>query len=298
MESNQPEVNITAQTMALNVVPIKANEMIKEVLEYLNVPEEEVNLEEARNSNLADTYDTISLPCQDFNISWQGVGSTPLLANACVSIPPPCQDINISWQGVGSTPLLANACVSIPPPCQDINISSQKIEGGPLLSNRYEVITPSGVDSVGEGLGSAEPQPFCIDQEEAPACWNQLVEPTPKKHRCDCCDKCFKYSSHLKQHIRVAHTGGQSLRCITCGKRFLNDDTLHRHMQKHLGDKPFKCSDCPKQYSHKVDLKRHIMSHTGSKPHICGICGKDFSRRDHMENHYRVHAKKVQKPLG
>ena len=40
-----------------------------------------------------------------------------------------------------------------------------------------------------------------------------------KNHQCKICDRCFKYSSHLKPHI-LMHTGEKPHKCKVCDKCF------------------------------------------------------------------------------
>ena len=59
-------------------------------------------------------------------------------------------------------------------------------------------------------------------------------------HRCQFCEKEFKYVSRLREHERV-HTGDRPFKCDVCGKYLTLSSSPRVHKRTHTGDRPFKC---------------------------------------------------------
>ncbi|CAG12844.1 unnamed protein product, partial [Tetraodon nigroviridis] len=118
---------------------------------------------------------------------------------------------------------------------------------------------------------------------------NNSEDSSRRAYRCNWCNKGFKKSSHLKQHVR-SHTGEKPYTCQLCGRAFVSAGVLKSHLNTHTGMKPFKCNICDASFTTNGSLNRHMISHI--KSYKCTICEDSFRtsllRKKHMRKEHDV----------
>lgn len=163
-----------------------------------------------------------------------------------------------------------------------------------------------------------------IPKEESEELYMEKRQPATKQEKiCMICDREFKKTSHLKDHMR-RHTGQRPFICHICGKGSTVRSALNKHLRVHSGERPFKCEVCQKGFTSTSDrdahqqlhykerayqcglcsaqfvkpymLMRHMMSiHRAERPYKCDICAKAFKTNSHLSAHKHTHGKRKKK---
>ncbi|KAL7638864.1 UNVERIFIED_CONTAM: hypothetical protein RMT77_010398 [Armadillidium vulgare] len=109
-----------------------------------------------------------------------------------------------------------------------------------------------------------------------------------KLWECGICGKEFLHQYTLTRHLPT-HTDERNYKCKICGKAFRQMSTLAQHRSTHSEFRPYVCDICTKTFSRVSTLTSHKKIHTDSKPHVCHICGKGFHQKGNLKNHFYTH---------
>ncbi|KAL8721082.1 MAG: hypothetical protein Q9225_002154 [Loekoesia sp. 1 TL-2023] len=119
------------------------------------------------------------------------------------------------------------------------------------------------------------------------------------------CTKDFLRQSHLKHHVKSAHSDVRDYACEWegCGKKFITATRLKRHYAAHEGREKFRCCvyGCGQTFRKHGTLQKHIVTvHEGRKAFQCelqdedgNLCGQGFDTSGKLRAHEgRVHGGK------
>lgn len=117
-------------------------------------------------------------------------------------------------------------------------------------------------------------------------------------HRCEICEKEFKFIYSLQRHLR-RHRGDKPHVCLTCGAAFVTISDLKQHSDSHSQKKGYICHICGKAYKQSSGLYIHKQTaHTEICKFICSICGTKFMLKQHLRRHVKhVHEEKEPCPI-
>lgn len=107
---------------------------------------------------------------------------------------------------------------------------------------------------------------------------------------CHICGNKYPTQKVLDEHMNATHDSSKHRKCNICGKIFVRQYDLRRHIMVHAGDKPFECPHCDKAFTARSDLVRHSVVHTGERPFQCDMCPSRYSCAASLATHRKKHS--------
>ena len=102
---------------------------------------------------------------------------------------------------------------------------------------------------------------------------------------CLCCGEIFGHLKELNCHIRDVHMCLKSFICSLCGRGYVKNLHLQKHLNRHKIVMGHKCFFCNKEFLAATELQNHSEFHTSESCHTCVQCGEFFSSKSLLEAH-------------
>ena len=116
---------------------------------------------------------------------------------------------------------------------------------------------------------------------------------------CPACGKHFLYQKSMERHIKTEHCQeGKKFSCDICEKEFDYHDNLTRHVKEgHGGAAKHKCHLCPAAYTREAKLEEHYKYDKHFYEFECGLCKKNlvFKKWEGLIAHVEVRGSEMRK---
>ena len=86
-----------------------------------------------------------------------------------------------------------------------------------------------------------------------------------------CCSVCKSSFSNLEALQHHTETTTHDYACPHCGKSFLIERFLRRHLKTHASSARFACEDCGKAFKTEQYLANHKLIHSEETPFLCPV---------------------------
>ena len=118
---------------------------------------------------------------------------------------------------------------------------------------------------------------------------------------CHYCGKDFLYQSALQRHLHV-HTGSKPHKCDVCGKGFCQHYFLCVHQLTHWSESRYNCLHCEKPFTEYIKAKDHVCPSVKTKldvrkgrakaslSYTCAICKSTFFKLKDFHRHVKAHS--------
>ena len=117
-----------------------------------------------------------------------------------------------------------------------------------------------------------------------------LVHEKTTRYLCTHCGQSCLNQGDLNFHIKRMHEldGKKPFQCSECDRSYKMSATLKEHIKTvHRGEK-IKCTLCEKSFCSQKSVRIHIEAvHEKKRPHACGLCGERFGQKSHLNTHIK-----------
>uniref|UniRef100_A0A1B6KWC2 Protein krueppel n=1 Tax=Graphocephala atropunctata TaxID=36148 RepID=A0A1B6KWC2_9HEMI len=117
---------------------------------------------------------------------------------------------------------------------------------------------------------------------------HEMIHDPRKPEICYVCGAVLKNKSSFIQHMKIHED--ETFQCDACGKLLNTARALRRHKRFHLPqykEKTFLCQYCPKKFLEKNTLDKHLFVHCTEILFRCEFCGSGFNHKRSFVQHLR-----------